>query len=339
MMGHLLEGNISEIHLRNTSNITQDLGLDNSTERHLYVHVSANQIPFLITGVILFAIGFVGNSLTLISLTCFKELRTRYYALIGSLSASGLFMSLVVLLNIFFRQGCMFPQRWSISEFVKLSLYLISAIHMIIIAVERFIVIKYPINHHLKFTVKQLKICVFFVWLIPILLIALCVTLVIDPLTIMESDGVNHNDCTLVYAKQVTELCFILISFGLSNLALSFVSMKIVITYRKNSRKIAGNVNVRNSRYFERKQFRLSLTLAIVKVMFIITYTPLTVLKIIQFSNLNLSAESLKLARDVADMFVLSSSAANFFIYVGRIKAFRKAYCKIFQCKCYGNLH
>ena len=322
------------MHLNNTSNLTQHLGLDNSTERHFYV--SRSQIPFVITGVILFAIGFVGNSLTLISLTCFKELRTRYYALIGSLSASGLLTSLVVPLNIFFRQGCMFPQMWSISEFVKLSLYLISAMHMIIIAVERFIVIKYPINHHLKFKVKQLKIFVFFVWLIPILLVALCV--ILDPLN-MEGDGVNHNDCTLGYAKQVSELCFILISFGLSNLAICIVNAKIMKAYRKNSTKIAGNINVRNGGYFERKQFRLSLTLAIVKVMFMVTYTPITVVKIIQFSNLNLSAESLKLARDVADMFVLSSSVANFFIYVGRIKAFRKAHCKIFQCKCYGNLH
>ena len=334
----VLEQNISEIHLKNTSNITQNLGLDNSTENHFYFHVKTSQIPFLITAVILFIIGVVGNSLTLISLTCFKELRTRYYALIGSLSASGLLMNLVVPLNIFFRQGCMFPQMWFISEFVKLSLYLISALHMIIIAVERFIVIKYPINHQLKFTVKQLKICVFLIWLIPILLVVICVTLVMDPLNIIEDDLLNDYNCTLKNAKQVGELCSILIAFGLGNLAICIVSTKIIKTYRKNSKQIARHVNVRNSGYFEGKQFRLSLTLAIVKVMFMVTYTPLTVVKIIQFSNLNLSAESLKLARDVADMFAYSSSAANFFIYVGRIKAFRKAYCKIIQCKCNENL-
>ena len=94
----ILEQNKTQIHLEYTSSITPDEGVDNSTERHFYI--SRSQIPFVITGVILFVIGFVGNSLTLISLTCFKELRTRYYALIGSLSVSGLFVSLVVPLNI-----------------------------------------------------------------------------------------------------------------------------------------------------------------------------------------------------------------------------------------------
>ena len=338
-MNPLLEQNKTESFMENTSTVTQEFGLDNSTERHFYFHVSANQIPFVITGVILFAIGFVGNSLTLISLTCFKELRTRYYALVGSLSASGLLMSLVVPLNIFSRQECIFPDFWFITEVLKSSLYLIAALHMINIAGERFIVIKYPMKHKIILSVKRLKIFLFFVWFIPILFVIFNICFIIDPVSVFKEGELHRNNCVFGYTIEILDMCAVVIAYGISNVTLLILSIKIMIIYRKNARKMAGSIHVRNSKYSQRKQLRLSVTLAIVKVMFLVTYTPIAIVKVIQVSNSNLSAESLKSAKDVADIFAFSSSAANFLIYIGRIKAFRKAYRKICLCRCCEKLY
>ena len=134
-------------------------------------------------------------------------------------------------------------------------------------------------------------------------------------------------------------MCAVVIAYGISNITLLILSIKIMIIYRKNARKMAGSIHVRNSKYSQRKQLRLSVTLAIVKVMFLVTYTPIAIVKVIQVSNSNLSAESLKSAKDVADIFAFSSSAANFLIYIGRIKAFRKAYRKICLCRCCEKLY
>ena len=199
---------------------------------------------------------------------------------------------------------------------------------MISIAVERFIVIKHPLKHKIKLSVKHLKLIISVVWLLPILFIFLYVFLHIEPLHTNQED-VLHCMLTL----KVTEIGLRVIILGLSNLTIFIMSMKIILLYKKNMRDMARSRNVRNSSYLQRKQTRLTVTLIIVEVVFFITYTPLLIVRIMQFRNLNLTFESLEIGRETADLLAFSSSATNFIIFVARNEAFQKVYCKIFLCK------
>ena len=75
-------------HVSNISdnNFTrQDFGLDSSDTWQRFLHPTWNEIAFISVTVILAVIGLVGNTLTLLSVLFFKEIRTRYFTILTSL--------------------------------------------------------------------------------------------------------------------------------------------------------------------------------------------------------------------------------------------------------------
>ena len=190
-MNMLINNTTLNSHVSNVSDnifTRQDFGLDSSDTWQRFLHLTWNEIAFILVTVTLAVIGIVGNTLTLLSVLFFKEIRTRYFTILTSLSVSSLLGAVIVPLNVIARQICIFHQFWSISEWVKSALYTTNSLHITSIAAERYLVIKHPIKHKAKLSYKRLTILITVIWTIATIIFIL-------PMTIIGVADVHQNDC------------------------------------------------------------------------------------------------------------------------------------------------
>ena len=320
----------------NVSNVSdniftrQDPGLDSSDTWWRFFHLTGNEIVFMVVSFILAVIGFVGNTLTLLSVVCFKETRTRYFAILTSLSVSALLISVTAPINIIARKICISQQFWKISEFAKIALYATNSLHITGIAAERYIVIKYPINHKAKLSNRKLKIIITLLWIIPAIILIILETTMAD---------VHQKDCAFNHVFLLLSAGGLFLFLFTFNTILLVLSIKMVRIYRKHAENITENINSGDSTFHQKRQMRLTVTLISVVVGYLAALVPLTVVRLCKVTGLYVSTESLKQAWAFADAIALACPAANFIIYSARIEVFRKAYHKILTGNCHKNLY
>ena len=322
-------------HVSNVSDnifTRHEFGLDSSDTWQRFLHLTWKEIVFILVTVILAVIGIVGNALTLLSVFFFKEIRTRYFTILTSLSLSSLLVAVIVPMNIIARQICTFHQFWSTSEWVKSALYTINSLHITSIAAERYLVIKHPINHKAKLSYKRLTILITVIWTIPTIICIL-------PMTIIGMADVHQNDCKFNPVWIIISAGGLFLFLFIFSTVLLVLSIKMVKIYQKHTENITESINSGDSTFHQRRQMRLTVTFISVVVVFLITLVPLAVVRLYEATILYDSMESLKQAWAIADAFALTSPASNFIFYSARIEVFRKAYRKILTGNCHRKLY
>ena len=310
----------------------QDTGLDSSDTWWHFLHLTRDEIALIVVTVTLASIGLVGNTLTLLSVICFKEIRTRYFATLISLSLLSLLIAVIVPINITARQFCSSNQFWRMSELAKSSLYTSTSLHITSIADERYIIIKYPINHKAKLSNKRLTILITLIWIIPTIFVTLLMTMI-------GMTDVHQNDCKFSNVWLILNAGGLLLFLFIFSTVLLVLSIKMIRIYKKHAENITENINSGDSTFHQRRQMRLTVTFISVVAVYLAALLPLTVVRLYEAIGIYVSTESLKQAWAIADVMALANSATNFIIYSARIEAFRKAYHKMLTGKCNRKLY
>ena len=310
----------------------QDTALDSSDTWWHFLHLTRDEIVLIVVTVTLAALGLVGNTLTLLSFVCFKEIRTRYFATLISLSLLSLLVAVIVPINITARQFCISYKFWSTSESVKSALYTSTSLHITSIAAERYIIIKYPINHKAKLSNKRLTILITLIWIIPTISFTL-------PMIIFGMADVYQSECKFSNVLLILHAGVILLTLFIFSSLLLVLSIKMIRIYKKHAENMTENFNSGDSTFHQRRQMRLTVTFISVVAVYLAALLPLTVVRLYEAIGIYVSTESLKQAWAIADVMALANSATNFIIYSARIEAFRKAYHKMLTGKCNRKLY
>ena len=119
-------------------------------------------------GILIDIVAICGNTLTLVTITKFRQLRTKSNAIIFSLSLADFMVGITHLIGNIFRLqneeivSKMFNQL--VTMFV-----LSSMLHLLIVATERYIFISYPLKYHTWITNNIISLMIFLPWLVAFL--------------------------------------------------------------------------------------------------------------------------------------------------------------------------
>uniref|UniRef100_A0A3Q3IY51 G-protein coupled receptors family 1 profile domain-containing protein n=1 Tax=Monopterus albus TaxID=43700 RepID=A0A3Q3IY51_MONAL len=106
------------------------------------------------------------NLLVIISVSHFKQLHTPTSLFIVSLAASDFFMGLLMLFQIMLLDGCWYLSdlMCTVYQYVYYIIASTSLGNMVLISVDRYVAICYPLHYSTKITLKRVKIQVCLCW-------------------------------------------------------------------------------------------------------------------------------------------------------------------------------
>uniref|UniRef100_A0A3P8PD53 G-protein coupled receptors family 1 profile domain-containing protein n=2 Tax=Astatotilapia calliptera TaxID=8154 RepID=A0A3P8PD53_ASTCA len=158
------------------------------------------------------------NLLVIISISHFKKLHTPTNLLLLSLAVSDCLVGLLILFQIIIIDGCWFLGEFMCSMYFLLDYIITSASlgTMVLISIDRYVAICYPLHYSTKVTPKRTKACVYLCWI--------CSS-VFHCLVLKENlvQPGRYNSC---YGE-----CVVVVghAFGVADLLLSFIGPVIVI--------------------------------------------------------------------------------------------------------------
>lgn len=142
-----------------------------------------------VVSVFLFIISTTGNSMVVIAIYRFRNLRTISNLIILNLSITNFLFSLLVIptnASTWFTERSNSPTP--LCSFIGVSgelLSLVSIYSLVFISLERFLATSYPLNHRSKFTKTTVKIVISVIWLFST--IACCCTIITGRYIYMEN--------------------------------------------------------------------------------------------------------------------------------------------------------
>ncbi|XP_030580331.1 trace amine-associated receptor 13c-like [Archocentrus centrarchus] len=169
--------------------------------------------------IILFSISFLTvilNLLLIISISHFKKLHTPTNLLLLSLAVSDCFVGLLMLFQIMIIGGCWFLGDLMCSMYFLLDYTITGASvgTMVLISIDRYVAICYPLHYSTKVTPKRAKACVYLCWICSSLFQCL----------LLKDNLVQPGSYNSCYGE-----CVVVVGFGVADLLLSFVGPVIVI--------------------------------------------------------------------------------------------------------------
>ncbi|XP_030580333.1 trace amine-associated receptor 13c-like [Archocentrus centrarchus] len=158
------------------------------------------------------------NLLLIISISHFKKLHTPTNLLLLSLAVSDCFVGLLMFFQIMIIDGCWFLGDLMCSMHFLLSYIITSASvgTMVLISIDRYVAICYPLHYSTKVTPKRAKACVYLCWICSSLFQCLVLK---DNLVQPGRYNSCYGECVVVVGH----------AFGVADLLLSFVGPVIVI--------------------------------------------------------------------------------------------------------------
>ncbi|XP_030580341.1 trace amine-associated receptor 13c-like [Archocentrus centrarchus] len=158
------------------------------------------------------------NLLLIISISHFKKLHTPTNLLLLSLAVSDCFVGLLMFFQIMIIDGCWFLGDLMCSLYFLLDYIITSASvgTMVLISIDRYVAICYPLHYSTKVTPKRAKACVYLCWICSSLFQCLVLK---DNLVQPGRYNSCYGECVVVVGH----------AFGVADLLLSFVGPVIVI--------------------------------------------------------------------------------------------------------------
>ena len=267
-----------------------------------------------------------GNILTIIAIYKFGQLRTKTNALVCSLSFADLFVGISLIPDIIY----VILDKYD-EDLFELTIifgiihagYLVSVAHIACIASERYIFVMYPLRYHSLMTVKVIKLLVCICWIVPVLF-GLAYVLIIECL----------GDKYFMYFEIGARILNVLIG-----LIASWVYIRILLVVAKQQKRIIAEQNTvtivtgRSKINTGSSQHKSTLALGIIVIMYVVLWTPLCVITILEYFSSFPGNEAYEICYETAYILSSSNSAINCIIYTWKSTIFRKAYISLFKCQ------
>ena len=328
--GSQLEQNVSLCSV--TMNLTCSLNFktpkEASTAYNLYL---SYKVWYLVINTVLILPTIFGNSLIIISLIRFKNLRkTKAFLLVGNLGISDLLIGLVFMpMDLIVLHN---PILWT-NQVVCVSYLSIiythltsSVLNLFLLSLERFHAITRPLKHNTMVTTKRIYYVVCFTWIfvIPIGFI---------PLYLFISGNYyikNFETCkdTLLFDNPYILVMNIIVIVALTASAVLFVAV-IRIALRKISRKPLEGDPVRNNvrKHNFRRDIQHTRLMVFVLGTFIICWAPYCISSLIPSQS-----EELMTIRYLLGSLGYINCCLNWIVYGAINKRFRSAFIQILTC-------
>ncbi|XP_077947550.1 trace amine-associated receptor 13c-like [Gasterosteus aculeatus] len=139
--------------------------INTSCRKPIRPHLEAMLISILLSSISLLTVAL--NLLVIISISHFKQLQTPTNLLLLSLAVSDLFVGLIMFFRIMMIDGC-----WLLGDLMCSFWLILSAIitsssigTMVLISVDRYVAICYPLHYFTKIKPKTVQVCVCLCWM------------------------------------------------------------------------------------------------------------------------------------------------------------------------------
>ena len=285
--------------------------MQNSEQFEYYLNLS-ELIISCINGILI----FVGNGLTVSAIAKFKWIQSKTNMLLLSLSISDMCVGIFTIMKFILRQaGIELPYNYIPLSTLQSGSFACSSFHVTVIATERYIAIIHPLRYHDLISTRKLKMIIVIIWSV-----SFGITNLPIPLYIYK-----------ILSRNELEAYVLASLFTVGGGIVMYIYICILRVVRHQIRSINENGNsVGNGSTVCKTEKRATMTLGIIVMTYIISWTPNFILDLLRLTNTIPGSESVRIIHLTCFLIGYGNSAMNFFIYAAKSKEFQRAYTAIF---------
>ena len=272
-----------------------------------------------IASYVIAAVIFVGNGLTMVTIITQKSLHTKSNVFIFNVCVADFYIVVITVVVYTARSpDTLRVKVYTVEVFALVCGYVISVFSLVAIAAERFISIRFPFKYERFMNKTTMAITLMVMWIIPsgLVLAGFVLTLKFGP-----KNDFSHR---LVLSLQYT--------YVLLAVSLVIMYISILITAYKQAKEIKKNMVNSAAKTRFTSEIKATVTLGVVVMAFILTWSPLTILvtaELVKLIPVDIHYQRIYL---VLNLTGYCNSAVNIFIYAWTNSSFRKAYYLTLTC-------
>ncbi len=299
---------------------------------------------------ILVLLAIVGNTLTIAAVVKFRHLRERHYMMITSLAVAD---ALVGVAWGIFLATMLYPVWCSIALDLMLITFpsAVSHMHILVLAIDRFIAIKFPFRYMAWMSERYIKISIAVVWTVPFVYILTFLpwALRATPNKSCSEDGqLSTYVVSTQFVIYLLVVCAVVMIYSHINRVAKQQVNKVNVTNATTAADAeqtctSSGTTQNNAR--DSQGMKLPVTpnmpkatkfMIAVIVAYLVTWTPYFLVALSGIIKPGLISTNVvwDVMIRISIYFMLLNSCLNIFIYAVYITGFRKAYKSILTCSC-----
>ncbi|XP_029936852.1 trace amine-associated receptor 13c-like [Myripristis murdjan] len=247
--------------------------LNTSCRKKVRPHSEATLLYILLSCISLLTVAL--NVLVIISISHFRQLHTPTNLLLLSLAVSDLLCGLLLPVEFLFAEACwLFGDLvCTLSFFLVFSVISVSVGNMVLISVDRYVAICYPLRYPTKMTHRRVQICVCLCWLIS----AFCSSLTINDLLIQPG---RYNSCVgecVVVLNYIAGTVDLVLSFIIPFTIIIVLYMRVFVVAVSQARAMRSQtvaVTHQRSGTVKKSEMKAARTLGVVISVFVMCFCP-----------------------------------------------------------------
>ncbi|KAM4558426.1 trace amine-associated receptor 13c-like [Odontesthes bonariensis] len=215
------------------------------------------------------------NLLVIISISHFRQLHTPTNLLLLSLAVSDFFVGLLMFFQIMLINGCWLLGDTACVMYQYLG-YIITTASvgtLVIISIDRYVAICYPLHYSAQITQKRVKMCVCVCWMSSVIVQSLFVT------NALEQPG-RYNSCIgqcITFVSYIAGLADTIVSFIVPITVIVVLYIRVFVVAVSQARAMRSHItatSLKHSVTAKRSELKAARALGVVVAVFIICFCP-----------------------------------------------------------------